>query len=170
MFNTSRIKFILIAISLLFAGGVLFYSQTIVSDLREESEQSLIFYTELYARLAGDTEFSDYGFFFEEIIPRISFPIIITVPETDEINAWKNLNGISDTADLTTAMEEELLLISQKMDDNNAPVLLTIEDQTVGIIHYDDSITIRRLTWLPFIEILGVILYLPSAIIVVFCL
>ncbi|MEA2076490.1 MAG: HAMP domain-containing sensor histidine kinase [Candidatus Marinimicrobia bacterium] len=155
MFNTSRIKFIFIAVSLLFAGGVLFYSQTIVSDLREESEQSLIFYTELYARLAGDVEFSDYGFFFEEIIPRISFPIIITVPNTNEINAWKNLKGISNTADITSELEEELLSISNRMDDNNTPVPLIIEGQTVGIIHYGDSITIRRLTWLPFIEILG---------------
>ncbi|MDX9778371.1 MAG: hypothetical protein RBT43_06420, partial [bacterium] len=72
MFNSSRIKFILIAVSLLFAGAVLFYSHTIVRELRDESEQSLIFYTELYARLAGDAAFTDYGFFFEEIIPRIS--------------------------------------------------------------------------------------------------
>ena len=155
MFNTSRIKFILIAISLLFAGGVLFYSQTIVSDLREESEQSLIFYTELYARLAGDAEFSDYGFFFEEIIPRISFPIVITVPGTNDINAWKNIHGIADTADVTPELKAELLALTHKMDDNNTPVPLIIENQPVGIIHYGDSITIRRLTWLPFIEILG---------------
>ncbi len=155
MFNTSRIKFILIAISLLFAGGVLFYSQTIVSDLREESEQSLIFYTELYARLAGDAEFSDYGFFFEEIIPRISFPIVITVPGTNDINAWKNIYGIADTADITPELKAELLTLTKKMDDNNAPVPLIIEGQAVGIIHYGDSATIRRLTWLPLIEILG---------------
>ncbi|MCF7832274.1 MAG: HAMP domain-containing histidine kinase [Candidatus Marinimicrobia bacterium] len=155
MFNTSRIKFILIAIALLFAGGVLFYSQTIVSDLREESEQSLIFYTELYAQLAGDAEFSDYGFFFEEIIPRISFPIIITVPVSNEINAWKNINGITDTADATTELKSELKQIAQKMDESNIPVPLIVEGQIVGIIHYGDSITIRRLTWLPFIEILG---------------
>ncbi|RKY52458.1 MAG: sensor histidine kinase [Candidatus Neomarinimicrobiota bacterium] len=155
MFNTSRIKFILIAISLIFAGGVLFYSQTIVSDLREESEQSLIFYTELYARLAGDAEFSDYGFFFEEIIPRISFPIIITVPGTQDINAWKNIHDIADTAKITPELKIKLLNIVHNMDDNNQPVLLTIDNQPVGIIHYGDSKTIRHLTWLPFIEILG---------------
>lgn len=155
MFNTSRIKFILIAVSLIFAGGVLFYSQTIVSDLREESEQSLIFYTELYARLAGDAEFSDYGFFFEEIIPRISFPIIITVPGTNEINAWKNIKNIDDIADMTPELEAELQIIAQSMDDNNPPIPLIIEDQAVGLIHFGDSLTIRRLTWLPFIEILG---------------
>lgn len=155
MFNTSRIKFILIAVSLIFAGGVLFYSNSIVSDLREESEQSLIFYTELYARLAGDAEFSDYGFFFEEIIPRISFPIIITVPGTNDINAWKNVRGIPDTADLSPKLKMELIQIANKMDENNKPVPLMINDQAVGIIHYGDSITIRQLTWLPFIEIIG---------------
>jgi Histidine kinase-, DNA gyrase B-, and HSP90-like ATPase len=155
MFNTSRIKFILIAVSLLFAGGVLFYSQTIVSDLREESEQSLIFYTELYARLAGDAEFSDYGFFFEEIIPRISFPIIITVPVTNEINAWKNIKNIEDIAEMTPELEAELQELAQNMDENNPPIPLIIEEQTVGLIHFGDSLTIKRLTWLPFIEILG---------------
>ena len=155
MFNTSRIKFVLIAVALIFAGGVLFYSNSIVSDLREESEQSLIFYTELYARLAGDAEFSDYGFFFEEIIPRISFPIIITVPGTDEINAWKNVRGIADTAILNSELEVKLLSIAARMDDNNEPVPLMINDDPVGMIHYGDSWTIQQLTWLPFIEILG---------------
>ena len=127
MFNTSRIKFILIAVSLLFAGGVLFYSQTIVSDLREESEQSLIFYTELYARLAGDADFSDYGFFFEEIIPRISFPIIITVPGTNEINAWKNIQNVDDITDMTPELEAELQNLAQNMDASNLPIPLIIE-------------------------------------------
>jgi len=155
MFNTSRIKFVLIAVALLFSGGVLFYSNSIVSDLRENSEQSLIFYTELYARLAGDVEFSDYGFFFEEIIPRISFPIVITVPGTDEINAWKNIRGIADTANLTAELEEKLLTMTKRMDDNNEPVPLMINSDAVGIIHYGDSWIIKQLTWLPFIEILG---------------
>jgi len=155
MFNTSRIKFILIAVALIFAGGVLFYSNTIVSDLREESEQSLIFYTQLYARLAGDAEFSDYGFFFEEIIPKISFPIIITVPGTNDINAWKNVRGIPDTANMSPKLEMKLLQIANKMDDNNEPVPLMINNQAVGVIHYGDSMTIKQLTWLPFIEILG---------------
>lgn len=155
MFNTSRIKFVLIAIALLFAGGVLFYSQSIVSDLREESEQSLIFYTELYARLAGDPQFTDYGFFFEEIIPRISFPIIITVPETNEINAWKNIKHIPDTARVDSLVIAKLQNIAQKMDVGNQAVPLIIDDQIIGFIHYGDSITIKRMTWLPFIEILG---------------
>ena len=155
MFNTSRMKFILIAIALLFAGGVLFYSQSIVSDLREDSEQSLIFYTELYARLASDPDFTDYGFFFEEIIPRISFPIVITVPETNEINAWKNIKQVPDTAKIDSHMVEQLQIIAQKMDANNQAVPLIIADKIIGLIHYGDSITIRRLTFLPFIEILG---------------
>lgn len=155
MFNSSRIKFILIAVSLLFAGGVLFYSHSIVRELRDESKQSLIFYTELYARLAGDVAFTDYGFFFEEIIPRISFPIIITVPESREINAWKNIPSVHDTATATPELEDYLLSVAAKMDENNEAVPLMIGDQLVGLIHYGDSMTIRRLTYLPFIEILG---------------
>ena len=155
MFNTSRIKFILIAVSLLFAGAVLFYSQSIVSDLRDESKKSLIFYTELYAHLAGDVEFTDYGFFFEEIIPRISFPIIITVPGSNEINAWKNIHSIPDTAEMTPALTSKLQGLAEKMDDNNPPVPLRVDNQIVGIIHYGDSITIIRLTRLPYFELLG---------------
>lgn len=155
MFNTSRIKFILIAVAMLFAGGVLFYSQKIVSELRNESKESLIFYTELYARLAGDAAFTDYGFFFDEIIPRISFPIIITVPGSNEINAWKNIEGIPDTAAMTPSVRKQLLDIAVRMDSNNAPVPLEVDDQVVGMIHYGDSKTIRQLTRLPYIEILG---------------
>ncbi|MDZ7797669.1 MAG: HAMP domain-containing sensor histidine kinase [Candidatus Marinimicrobia bacterium] len=155
MFNTSRIKFILIAVAMLFAGGVLFYSQNIVSELRNESKESLIFYTELYARLAGDAAFTDYGFFFDEIIPRISFPIIITVPGSNEINAWKNIEGIPDTAAMTPSVRKQLLDIAERMDSNNAPVPLEVDDQAVGMIHYGDSRTIRQLTRLPYIEILG---------------
>lgn len=155
MFNTSRIKILFIAVALAFAGTVLFYSQGIVGELREDSESSLIFYTELYAKLASDPLFQDYNFFFEQIIPRISFPIIITVPKTNEINAWKNIPGVPDTADRSERVEKELQKLAVKMDESTPPIPLTIDGLTVGMIHHSDSLTITKLRWLPFIEIIG---------------
>jgi signal transduction histidine kinase len=52
-------------------------------------------------------------------------------------------------------LEKKLIAAAKKMDDSNTPVPLMINNSAVGIIHYGDSWTIRQLTWLPFVEILG---------------
>lgn len=158
MINSLRIKLLLALISFLFIVGILFYSQKNVHELRHEAKDVLLFYTELYARIASEDEFTDFSFLFDEILARISFPIIVTGQENHEISAWKNVPGIPDTIRMAPAIHRKLVERVQFLDRYTDPVPLTYDTLIVGYIHYGDSPTIRRLRWMPYIELGGAIL------------
>lgn len=158
MINSLRIKMILAFASFLFIFGILFYSQKNVHELREEAKEVLLFYTELYARIASEDDFTDFAFLFDEILTRISFPIIVTGQNDDEISAWKNVPSLSDTVRLSEEIQHLLTEKVKEMDRFTEPVPLTYDTLVIGYIHYSDSATIRRLKWMPYIELGGAIL------------
>ncbi|MDD3807408.1 MAG: HAMP domain-containing sensor histidine kinase [Candidatus Marinimicrobia bacterium] len=158
MINSSRIKLILALVSFLFIVGILFYSQKNIHELRREAKEVLLFYTELYARIASEESFTDFTFLFDEVLSRISFPIIVTGRENHEISAWKNIHDIPDTTQISPVIYHELIEKVELFDKYTEPVPLTYDTLVVGYIHYGDSPTIRRLRWMPYIELGGVIL------------
>ncbi|MDK2976504.1 MAG: hypothetical protein PWP06_979, partial [Candidatus Marinimicrobia bacterium] len=158
MINSLRIKMLLAFASFLFILGVLFYSQKNVHELRQEAKDVLLFYTELYARIASEENFTDFSFLFDEILTRISFPIIVTGRQNHEISAWKNVPGIPDTTRMSPTVHSALIEKVHMMDRFTEPVPLTYDTLVVGYIHYGDSPTIRRLRWMPYIELGGAIL------------
>ncbi len=166
MINSLRIKLVLALVSFLFILGVLFYSQKNIHELRREAKEILLFYTELYARIASEEDFVDFGFLFDEILTRISFPIIVTGQGNTEISAWKNVPGIPDTVRMTPAVQKELAERVREMDRTMDPVPLTYDTLVIGYIHYGDSPTIRRLKWMPFVELGGAILLILTGFLV----
>jgi len=158
MIHSLRIKMLLAFVSFLFILGVLFYSQKNVHELRREAKDVLLFYTELYARITSEEDFTDFSFLFDEILTRISFPIVVTGRQNHEISAWKNVPGIPDTTRMSPTVHKALIERVHVMDRFTEPVPLTYDTLIVGYIHYGDSPTIRRLKWMPYIELGGAIL------------
>jgi|AntAceMinimDraft_18_1070375.scaffolds.fasta_scaffold02107_6 predicted transcriptional regulator len=158
--HTSKLKILFITISFLFIIGILIYSHKIVNDLRNDSKRILTFYTELYAELASSESMNN--FFFDKMISKISFPIIVTSKKHSEINAWKNIPEFdkNDNKNVTNFRLTEknkaiLLKYMKEMDKYSKPIPFYFDDIIIGYIHYGDSIAITRLKWMPFIEIFG---------------
>lgn len=155
MFSTSRIKLFFTSVSIIFIFAVIIYSHTNIRELRNESRKMLSMYTEVYAKLASNDQIEDFSFIFDEIIDKLTFPIIITAKLQSEITAWKNIPDLDDIARLTEADRMMLVNRVKVMDRYSDPFVLEHEDLTIGYIHYGDSRVITRLKWLPYIEILG---------------
>lgn len=155
MFSTSRIKLFFTSVSIIFIFAVIIYSHTNIRELRNESRKMLSMYTEVYAKLASNDQIEDFSFIFDEIIDKLTFPIIITAKLQSEITAWKNIPDLDDIARLTEADRMMLVDRVKVMDRYSDPFVLEHEDLTIGYIHYGDSRVITRLKWLPYIEILG---------------
>ncbi|MEA3499891.1 MAG: HAMP domain-containing sensor histidine kinase [Candidatus Marinimicrobia bacterium] len=157
---TSKLKTLFITISLLFIFGLLIYSHKIVNDLRNDSKRILTFYTELYAELASSESMNN--FFFDKMISKISFPIVVTSKKYSEINAWKNIpefdkNNNKNVTNLQLTKENKKILLKymKEMDKYSKPIPFYFDDIIIGYIHYGDSIAITRLKWMPYIEIFG---------------
>jgi len=135
---------------------MLYYSQRITNQLREESRETVKFYAETYAKFASEYDTEDFSFFFEQFIRRITFPIIISTVD-DIPSDWKNLDV--DSQDKSEQALNEVRRLMAVMDELNKPIDLNYYDPSsdtnivIAKFHYGDSKLITQLRWLPYVEI-----------------
>lgn len=146
--NIKRLLLIL-AIAMIFA--LLNYTQKIVNRLRQDSANLIRFYADVYAKAAMDMSSDDFSFIFEEIIRKISTPMILSGADSNEPTAWRNI-GIPDN-DHSPENLVKVKMIMLEMDRENQPIPLTYEERVLQYIHFGDTNMIRQLRRLPYIEI-----------------
>jgi len=143
-------------LALLLVLGMLYYSQRITNQLREESRETVKFYAETYAKFATEYNVEDFSFFFEQFIRRMTFPVIISSVD-DMPSDWKNLN--IDSRDKSEQALIEVHSLMMTMDESNEPIDLNYYDPSsdttivIARFHYGDSKLITQLKWLPYVEI-----------------
>ena len=142
--------------ALLLVLGMLYYSQRITNQLREESRETVKFYAETYAKFATEYNVEDFSFFFEQFIGRMTFPVIISTVD-DMPSDWKNLD--IDSQDKSEQALNEVHSLMIVMDELNEPIDLNYYDPNsntnivIARFHYGDSKLITQLKWLPYVEI-----------------
>jgi signal transduction histidine kinase len=128
-----------------------------VNELREDNREIVKLYAEIIAKTVSDESDANLNFVFDEIIKKVQFPIIYSSADDKPIYS-KNIAG--------EPAIEELIKIQQTMDRQNKPIPLlftnpnTSESIIIGHLHYGDSKQIRRLMWLPYLEIGAVALFI----------
>ncbi|MBO8130232.1 MAG: HAMP domain-containing histidine kinase [Candidatus Marinimicrobia bacterium] len=147
---SGNIKKGLFVLAILLIIWLLFYTKSLVDSLRKESENFLRFYAEVYVKAATDYSPEDFSFIFDQIIKRVSIPMVITQNINSKPTAWRNI-GIEkvNTRDDTL----KIIKIVRKMDEVNPPIPLRYGDYLLGYIHYGDTELIKRLQIFPYVEI-----------------
>ncbi|MFP4546523.1 MAG: sensor histidine kinase [Fidelibacterota bacterium] len=149
-YHSATIKRILILIAIVMIFSLLFYSQKIVNDLRDDSTKLMNFYAEVYTD-AMSYSGNDLSFVFEKIIQNISIPMILSEKRDTLVQTWKNIDIAAETPSQTDTLK--ILAKMREMDNANEPIRLSYEDITLGYIHYGDTDLINKLRMLPYIEI-----------------
>ena len=126
------------------------YTQHIISQLREEARSLVLFYAQMYARVAETESTSDISFIFDQIIRRTNFPLIQTDPDKTPVG-WKGIS-ISPEDHSEEAMRTVTEMVEQ-MDKEIDPIPIKYKNLTLGYLYYGDSHLIQQLQWLPYIEI-----------------
>lgn len=156
--SAGRVKALLFILGIVIILGALLYTNSLVNRMRNESREFLNFYADVYAKAASDFQGEDYSFVFEQIIQRITFPIIISSNPDGNPTMWKNVGIPGDSTG--SAVINKVTARMEKMDESHKPIPLTYDDIVLGYIHYGDSQLIRELRWLPYVEILVVALFI----------
>lgn len=156
--SAGRVKALLFILGIVIILGALLYTNSLVNRMRNESREFLNFYADVYAKAASDFQGEDYSFVFEQIIQRITFPIIISSNPDGNPTMWKNVGIPGDSTG--SAVINKVTARMEKMDESHEPIPLTYDDIVLGYIHYGDSQLIRELRWLPYVEILVVALFI----------
>ena len=156
--SSYNLKASLFGLGILIILALLYVSQNLTDQLRDEARETVTFYAEGYAKIASDYEVDDYSFFFEQFVIRITFPVVISTMENVP-SEWKNLE--IDSRDKSAEAINSVKNIMIEMDEENDPIILSYRldisdvDSVIEIakLHYGDSKLITQLKWLPFIEI-----------------
>lgn len=144
-----------------------YYTQVVISELKENSTRVVNAYAKLWQLVALEsTTGQEIGLIFEEIIQKSRFPIVVT-DANGEPQAWREV-GIpwDDTAYLSNQKLKEII---QKMDKKRAPIPIYYGEsrENTLYLHYADPRIIARLRWMPLVQI-GVVILLGLAAFITF--
>lgn len=153
----------------LFLGGFILiaclfiYTQSIINDLRDESRKTVSIYAQLVATGVTSAGDSELDFIFREIIQKVNFPIIHSDREKRPV-IWRNLKN----DDSISIEEVKKMMIAMDFQNKPIPLVVTIKNEDnnqlqrfeLGQLHFGDSVLIRRLQLLPYIEIGVVALFI----------
>ena len=155
--NSVNIKLGLFFVGLILIIGLLAYSNSIVSRLKNDNREIVKLYSEIIAKTVNEDSDTNLNFVFDEIIKKVQFPIIYSDPESKPIYS-RNLSE--------RLTSEELQKSLASMDQQNDPIPIVYMDRDsnesiiLGYLHYGDSDLIRKLQWLPYLEIGVVALFI----------
>jgi signal transduction histidine kinase len=147
--TTNKFKIVLMIMALALVAAMLLYSQKIIESLLAKEREV----ADLYAKSLENVSQSASGdlTFHFEVIRTIDFPIVLTDPRNNPIYS-RNLQ-----IDSTMSRADSLLFfrhILTEMDAQNKPIPIAINDTLVlNYVHYGESDLIKKLRWLPVIEI-----------------
>ncbi len=152
--SSGRFIALLLGIALVIIVALLFYTEKLVEDLRQEARAILQIWAENYASAASSATDTDVSFIFDNIISRTYFPII-SADGDHEPSFWQGI-GVEENVRSPENIKKvkKIMLRMKKVSD---PIRITISDANLGdftgYIYYGDSSTITQLRWLPYIEI-----------------
>jgi len=157
--SSGRFKGFLLLSAVILILVLLFYTKSIVEDLRDESRSIIEFYANLYARAASTESDTDLSFIFDEIIRRTNFPIIYTDKDNNPVS-WKGIEIKPE--DRRPESLVKVKKIMARMKKIATPIPIRYKDITLGYLYYGDSATITKLIWFPYIEIgvMGLFLFI----------
>jgi len=153
---SDQFNLFLFTIAILLILILLYYSQTIVHNLRVQSRTILEFYAQIHSRAAAENDSTNINFLFENIIQKTNFPIINTDENKNPLY-WENISV--DPNDKSPEAIEKVKKMVNNLEKEMDPVPIIYRDEKTGEIllkqylYYGDSNLITRLIWLPYIEI-----------------
>ena len=155
--QSSSIKFSLFFIGIILITGLLLYSNSLVNKLRDDNRDIVKVYSQIIAKTVNEPSDTNLNFVFDEIIKKVQFPIIYSNAQK-EPQYSRNFDEELNNEDLIKNMES--------MDKQNEPIPIiytenkTNQLHTLGYLHYGNSDLIKKLKWLPYLEIIIVTLFI----------
>jgi signal transduction histidine kinase len=137
----------------------IYYTQVVISELKENSARVVNAYAKLWQLVALEsTSGEEISLIFEEVIQKSKFPIVVTDAE-GEPQAWREVGILWD--DTSYQSRERLKNIIRKMDreKKSIPIYYGESKENTMYLHYGDPRIIARLRWMPLVQI-GVVFLL----------
>jgi hypothetical protein len=151
-----QIKVYLTIVGLFIVAGVLYYTQIIVGQLIEGERKTVQFYADILQNFTQSNNIESL-FLIERVTPTITFPCILTDSENLPLEPYNqySLNVPIDSTKTKAQQREYLQRIITDMAYEYKPI--TVKDQggmVLSKIYFTNSVLVKRLRVLPYIEII----------------
>ncbi len=100
----------------------------------------------------GRVEPREFEAIVENIMRAVNFPMILTKKNDQEVETIQDHTLVLSADMLQDERSDMLQSALRRMDSQNDPVPVKFGNETVMLIHYEDSGLIQALRWFPFIE------------------
>lgn len=150
---SSQFKLLLVILAIGIVIALLFYTQSIVRQLQAKEHRYADLYVKALEYIGSEkaSENPDLTLITEEIIYKIDFPIIIADPDS---NPSISKNIPIDSTLTGERLQQYLVEERDRMAARNPPLALMYGDSTVTqYVYYDESVTVKQLRLLPYVEI-----------------
>lgn len=151
-----KFKIFLFVLAMAITVGFLVYTLTLVHKLQNQSREFLKFKVQIFEENINNEEVTDLNFFFTNVILTADYPIIYTDADRNP-QIWRNVDIPNiNSQELTPKNREKLLRLMAEYEESNAPIPISYQSNILGYYFYGESAIIKRLRWLPVIEIIVV--------------
>ncbi|MBU8933729.1 MAG: HAMP domain-containing histidine kinase [candidate division Zixibacteria bacterium] len=142
----------------------IWYTLEVIEQLKIGTRSQVDKYVKMWQMAANSpTSGQELQFIFDEIIVKADFPIIVLDGDNEPIH-WRNIDGVSPT-DYSPENLKLLREEAQQMMERNGAIPLMFGEDEVSYFCYGDTLAIRQLTLMPYIEIGIVLAFLAVAFI-----
>jgi nitrogen-specific signal transduction histidine kinase len=137
----------------------IYYNQTIIAGLEHDAARVSRAYARLWQYAASEaTSGSEINFIFEEIIKKANFPIIVTSLDGEPMYWTVDIPQNDTTAKARDKLKKYISDMDAKYEA--IPIYYGPQKTIIHYLHYGDSRLIKQLQYMPFIEILVVVVFL----------
>ena len=149
-------KLVLLLVAASIGLGSLFYTNTLIEELKEEEKEIVRHWAEATG-LVAKTDGDEILTFLVSIIEENNIIPVIWVDAGDNIKSYINFNP--SRVEVPGYLEEQLA----KMKETSEPIEIDIGGEETDYIYYKESIILTKLIYYPYIQLLIIITFIAIA-------
>lgn len=160
--NKSRIKWIVLAVSILISAGSIFYTNLLVNQLQDKERRQIQVFAKALEYTVNETQNSNLYFITEEILFQNNSIPTILVDQSDSIISYRNIDVEDLSAnDLKKKLNAELAVMRGTYD----PIEIKYRDKSTNEIYdtqyifYQNSFLLTQLTYYPYVQLSVIALF-----------
>ncbi|HNP17951.1 MAG TPA: HAMP domain-containing sensor histidine kinase [Fulvivirga sp.] len=160
--NKSRIKWIVLAVSILISAGSIFYTNLLVNQLQDKERRQIQVFAKALEYTVNETQNSNLYFITEEILFQNNSIPTILVDQSDSIISYRNIDVKDLSAnDLKKKLNAELAVMRGTYD----PIEIKYRDKSTNEIYdtqyifYQNSFLLTQLTYYPYVQLSVIALF-----------
>ncbi|MDD4673474.1 MAG: ATP-binding protein [Bacteroidales bacterium] len=155
-----RWKILLLVAAIAIGFTSLFITNNLVNDLALEEQKKIEVWAEAIREISLITDLSDsiqnFSLIVQVLQNNTTVPVMLT-DERDSILSYININPKKINT------EEKAKRYLNRMKASKNPIVVTLLDDSKNIVYYNDSSTLVRLTYYPYIQLLIIVLFILAS-------